>query len=184
MLWPKAGAAAPLRLLVIAPLAYRLRKGSKLLYRRPAYLICTDPELGLEQLLQYYLWRWDIEVNHRDEKQLIGVGQAQVRSPRSVERQPALAVVSYAYLLLAAARVYGTDTPRGCLPLPKWQSKADDQRLSAEELIRQVRSEVWAYALQRLQPDSGDFVLGDPPATKWPESSLPAISALLYASAG
>ena len=65
----------PRRLVVIAPVAYRPRKGSKLLYRQPAYLIRTDPDLSLERLVQYYLWRWDIEVNHRDEKQIIGVGQ-------------------------------------------------------------------------------------------------------------
>lgn len=184
VLWKKAGASQPLRLVVVAPVGYRLRKGSKLLYRQPAYLICTDPSLPLEQLLQYYLWRWDIEVNHRDEKQLIGVGQAQVRCPRSVDRQPALAVASYAILLLAAARVYGTQTPRGRLPLPKWHKKSAQQRLSTQELVRQVRSEVWAYALQRLQPNCEDFVTGPAPATNPSQPSLPAASALLYASAG
>ena len=38
-------------------------------------LLCSDLDLPIAELLQYYLWRWDIEVNHRDEKQLIGVGQ-------------------------------------------------------------------------------------------------------------
>jgi hypothetical protein len=184
VLWPKAGAAQPLRLVVIAPVAYRLRKGSKVLYRQPAYLICTDPELPLEQLLQYYLWRWDIEVNHRDEKQLIGVGEAQVRSPQSVGRQPALAVASYAILLLAAARVYGTQTPRGRLPLPKWHKKSAEQRLSALELVRQLRSEVWAQAFAELQLDSDHFVIAPPLATKCPELRLPVAAALLYASTG
>ncbi|MDD5708709.1 MAG: transposase [Kiritimatiellae bacterium] len=184
VLWKKAGPAVPLRLVVVAPVAYRPRQGSKLLYRQPAYLICTDPALALAQLLQYYLWRWDIEVNHRDEKQIIGVGQAQVRAPRSVARQPALAVASYAMLLLAAARVYGAQTPRGRLPLPKWYHPAAEQRLSTAELVRQLRSEVWAHALQRLNPNSADFVTGSPPAPKSPESTLPAAAALLYASAG
>ncbi len=184
VLWAKAGAKQPLRLVVIAPVGYRLRKGSKLLYRQPAYLICTDPDLPLEQVLQYYLWRWDIEVNHRDEKQIIGVGEAQVRSPESVYRQPALAVASYSILLLAAARVFGTDTPRGRLPVPKWQSKRTDQRLSTQELVRQLRSEVWAYAIDRLLPNSDDFVTGLAAPTKCPESSLSAVSAMLYAATG
>ncbi|MCH8541897.1 MAG: hypothetical protein LAT58_14175, partial [Opitutales bacterium] len=55
------------------------RKGSGRRYTQPAYLICTDPELPIEELLQQYIWRWDIEVNHRDEKTILGVGQAQVR---------------------------------------------------------------------------------------------------------
>jgi hypothetical protein len=184
VLWKKAGAKRPLRLLVIAPVGYRPRQGSKLLYRQPAYLICTDPELSIEQVLQYYLWRWDIEVNHRDEKQIIGVGEAQVRSPRSVDRQPALAVLSYSILLLAAARAFGTDTPRGRLPLPKWQSKRTDQRLSTQELARQLRSEVWSHAIDRLLPNSDDFVTDLGASTKCPESTLPAASALLYTTTG
>jgi len=68
VLWKKAGPGYPLRLLVVAPVGYRLRKGSRLLYRQPAYLICTDPGLPLGLFLQMALWRWDIEVNHRDEK--------------------------------------------------------------------------------------------------------------------
>ena len=42
--WRKAGPDMPLLLVVIKPLGYRLRKGSKLLYRQPAFLICTDPQ--------------------------------------------------------------------------------------------------------------------------------------------
>ncbi len=184
VLWKKAGADRPLRLIVIAPMGYRPRKGSRLLYRQPAYLICTDPGLPLEQVIQYYLWRWDIEVNHRDEKQIIGVGEAQVRSARSVDRQPALAVVSYAILMLAAARAFGARTPRGRLPLPKWQSRSAEQRLSTQELARQLRSEVWSYAIDRLVPDSNDFVAGLDMSTKCPELNMPALSALLYASTG
>ena len=41
--------------MVIKPLGYRLRRGAKLLYREPAFLICTDPELDLPTLLQAYV---------------------------------------------------------------------------------------------------------------------------------
>jgi hypothetical protein len=82
-------AAHPLRLVVVEPAGYRPRKGSKLERREPAFLICTDPDLSLEQLLQYYLWRWDIEVNFRDEKTILGVGQAQVRCEASNQNAPA-----------------------------------------------------------------------------------------------
>ena len=80
LLWRKSGADLPLRLLVIAPLGYRLRQGSRLLYRQPAYLLCTDPDLSLEEFLQSYLWRWGIEVNFREEKTLIGTGDAHIRT--------------------------------------------------------------------------------------------------------
>ena len=184
LLWKKAGADQPLRMVVIAPLGYRPRKGSKLLYRRPAYLICTDPDLPLDQLIQYYLWRWDIEVNHRDEKQIVGVGQAQVRSECSVDRQPALAVASYAMLLLAARRAFEMDELHGALPPPKWQTRRSKQRLSTQELIRQLRSEVWAYAIDRLDDNSNDFATLPSAFTKSLKLDLPVTSALLYAGAG
>ncbi|RRJ94816.1 hypothetical protein Ga0100231_011190 [Opitutaceae bacterium TAV4] len=62
------GVHTPGRVVVIAPLGYRLRKGGKLLYRQPAYLLCTDAGLPVQDILQQYLWRWDIEVNFKDEK--------------------------------------------------------------------------------------------------------------------
>ncbi len=184
ILWKKAGAGLPLRLVVIRPVGYRLRRGSKLLYRQPGHLICTDPSLPLEAVVQGYLWRWDVEVNHRDEKQNIGVGEAQVWAPESVERQPALAVASYAILLLAGVRVFEGGEGRGVLPLPKWQHKEPGQRLSTPELLRELRSELWAYALEHLPLDAEHFVADVLPVTKCPELSLPAAAAVLYAATG
>ena len=87
-------AARPVQLLVIKPLGYRLTVGGKLLYRQPAYLLCTDPQMAVPEFLQQFLWRWDIEVNFRDEKTLLGVGQAQVRTASSNQNAPALAVAA------------------------------------------------------------------------------------------
>jgi hypothetical protein len=192
ILWRKAGADLPVRIVVIAPVGYRLRKGGKLLYRRPAYLLCSDLNLPIEELLQYYLWRWDIEVNHRDEKQLIGVGQAQVWSRQSVDRQPALAVASYAYLLLAALRVYGVNEQGPAIPVPKWQAKNTNQRVSTQKLLQVLRSEIWAYAIERLNShaierlnkDSTDFVTAAEPTTKSQESEIPLESAVIFARVG
>ena len=182
--WKTAGADRPLRLVVIAPVGYRLRKGSKLLYRQPAYLICTDVDLPLAPVVQYYIWRWGIEVNHRDEKQVIGVGEAQVRALRSADRQPAFAVASYAALLLAGARAFGVDASSSGWPLPKWQANQPRQRVTTQELIRQFRSEVYAYGISRLIDDSEPFATRPEAVTKAPESQLPAASALLYAATG
>jgi hypothetical protein len=182
LLWPKAGANTPLRLVAIAPVGYRLRLGGKLLYRQPAYLICTDPDLPLDRLLQYYLWRWDIEVNHRDEKQLIGVGQAQVRAPQAVDRGPAFAVASYALLLLAAAQAYGVDATTTGLPLPKWRKVQAKRRLTTQDLIRQVRQELWGHALDTIGTYSDHFASALPDDTKCPELHASLASAVLYAN--
>ena len=184
VLWKKAGYDHPLRLVAIAPVRYRLRQGSRLLYRQPAYLICTDADLPLQQILQKYLWRWDIEVNHRDEKQLIGVGEAQVRSPCSVDRQPAFAVASYSMLLLAGARAFGLDAPRTSLPLPKWRSDGQRARISTQELIQQLRHEVWGHALEHLVENYDHFAPSAEADTKSAQFSLPLASAVVYAATG
>jgi len=151
VLWRKTGTAMPLRIIVIAPLGYRLTKGGKMLYRQPAYLVCTDPELPLEEAIQYYLWRWGIEVNFREEKSLIGTGQAQVRSEASNQHLPASTVAAYALLWTSALVQRATG---GCVSRssqPKWRKPRgqDENSLpSTGELQRLLRQETWASAIR------------------------------------
>ena len=140
--WSGTG-SRDVRLIVIAPLAYRPRKGSRLLYRDPAYLLCTDPELPLNQLIQAYLWRWEIELNFRDEKTLLGVGEAQVRTPAAVEAVPTFIVAAYAFLLLAAT----TSAQPSALPLPKWRTALTARRDSTAQMIGILRSQLWGKAM-------------------------------------
>ncbi len=180
LLWRSAGYQRPLRLLVIAPLAYRPAKNSRVLYRQPAFLICTELALDLATLLQRYVWRWEIEVNHREEKTLFGVGQAQVRQPDSANAVPAFTVACYAMLLLAALRLARNHGLPDVLPPPKWGRKSPP-RTSTQQLINTLRSELWARALG-LANFSG-FVNSTPsPATslKSPDALR---SAVLYAVA-
>lgn len=143
------GVAAPVRVVVIAPLGYRLRQGSRILYRQPAYLLATDPQLPIQTIVQEYLWRWDIEVNLRDEKCLLGVTEAQLRHPESVQRHPAGAVAAYALLLLAAWDAYGHDGRPPGVPLPKWRRRQPPRRPTTGLLLSQLRVELWSQCLRR-----------------------------------
>jgi hypothetical protein len=179
VLWRVAGLAHTLQLVVIAPLSYRLRKNSKLLYRRPAFLICTDPDLDLRTLVQEYVQRCDIETNFREEKTLLGVGQAQVRNPHSVETVPALQVASYAMLLLASIRAYRQPGTADLLPPPKWNTTSPPDRLSTPRAINQLRAELWHSALGFT--NFSGFVAQHTTFTK-PEKFTPDLpSAVLYA---
>jgi hypothetical protein len=180
VMWRTAGAHQILQLIVIAPLAYRLRKGSHLIYREPAYLICTDSQMEPREVIETYLQRWDIEVNFRDEKTLLGVGQAQVRHPESVQSAPAFAVAAYAMLLVASQRAFG---PRGAdqlLPPPKWANRSNPPRTSTQQLIHQLRAEVWARGLG-INTFS-DFASYLPLHSKPQKSLFPLASALCYAN--
>ncbi len=179
MMWRTAGVQQLLQLVVIAPLAYRPRKGSKLLYRDPAYLICTDPELEPRQVIEAYFQRWDIEVNFRDEKTLLGVGQAQVRAPRSVEAAPALTVAAYGLLLVSAQHAFA-NSDAGLLPQPKGATSPKAPRTSTQRLLHQLRAEVWGRGLGLAS--FSRFTPNLPATTKPEKCSFSLASAVCYAN--
>lgn len=174
--WRVAGGRRDLQVVVVAPTPYRLTLKTKMLYRRPAYLICTDSDASLQEVVQRYLWRWDIEVNFRDQKTLLGLGEAQVRTPHAVQNVTAVAVAAYALLLCAAAQCQREGTPTQHLPAPKWQRKKS-HRPTTTDLIRNLRHELWARSIH-----FSSFANTNPKNTKH-EKIRPCLkSALFYAS--
>jgi len=138
--WRTGAAKRPLRLLVVAPVPYDSGKGGRKYYREPAFLLTTDLQRPAEFLLQAYFDRWQIEVNHREIKDTLGIGQAQVRHKRSVPRQPAMMVAAYSALLLAGIQVFGDRRSEAFPALPKWRRKA--RRPSGLDLLTVLRQEV------------------------------------------
>lgn len=142
VLWRSGTLTKPMRLIVIRPLRYRAHGHT--LYRQPAYLLVNHPQIPVPQVLQAYFYRWEIEVDQKEEKDLLGVGQAQVWSDVSVERQPAFHVASYAALLLAAIQTYGMNTSSAAGRLPLWRRHKPPPRLSAAHLITNLRRDIEA----------------------------------------
>jgi DDE superfamily endonuclease len=138
--WQRGARQRPLRLIVIAPTPYRKSKSKRLYYRDPAYLLTTDLHSSLKQLLQIYFDRWQIEVNHREEKDTLGVGQAQLWNVTSVPKQPVLAVAAYSVLLLASLLAFGAERGKAFAQLPKWRRNA--RRPSCLDLITLLRKEM------------------------------------------
>jgi hypothetical protein len=180
VLWRTAGLGHTLQLIVIAPLSYRLRQGSKQLYRQPAFLICTDAELDLRSVVQAFVQRWGIEVNFREQKTLLGVGQAQVRHPAAVESVPALQVAAYAMLQLACLHTLDGPGKADQLPPPRWAPEDRPVRFSTQRALNQLRAEVWGRGLGLT--NFSDFASRYTPAVT-SEKFLPDLaSAVLYAA--
>jgi len=139
VLWQHGARTRPLRLFVLAPTAYRKLKRGRTYYRQPAYLLCSDLTSSAPQLLQIYFDRWQIEVNHREEKDTLGVGQAQLRNPAAVPRQPVLVVAAYSALMLAALKVFGPHRGAAYPALPRWRRNA--KRPSCLDLITLLRNQ-------------------------------------------
>jgi hypothetical protein len=150
VLWRSAAGTRPLRLIVIRPLRYRIHGHT--LYRQPAYLLVSDLDIPVTEALQAYIYRWEIEVDQKEEKDLLGVGQAQVWSDVSVERQPAFHVAAYAALLVAALKTYGFNGTSAAGRLPLWREHKPPTRLSAAHLIARLRAEIDEYEAMQTGP--------------------------------
>jgi hypothetical protein len=138
--WQGGSQKREVRLLVVAPVGYRTSKNGRKYYRQPAYLLTTDLTTNALVLLQAYFDRWGIEVNHRDEKDILGVGQAQVWNEFSVSKVPALLVAMYSWLLLAGLQCYGAKRTDVYEPLPKWRRGA--KRPSCLDLVTLLRRQL------------------------------------------
>jgi hypothetical protein len=144
--WQGGSQKRAVRLLIVAPVGYRTSKNGRKYYRQPAYLLTTDLTTAAGQLLQDYFDRWGIEVNHRDEKEILGVGQAQVWNEQSVRKVPALLVAMYSWLLLGGLACYGPQRTDVYAPLPKWRRGAP--RPSCQDLVTLLRQQLGEHPLQ------------------------------------
>jgi hypothetical protein len=135
VLWQRGGGPRPLRLIVIAPQPYKAPRGRA--YRAPAYLLTDDLETLAPLLIQIYFDRWQIEVNHREEKSFIGVGHAQVWSELAATRHPTFQVACYSLILLAGILEFGTTRNESYTPLPKWRKNSP--RPSILDLLTMLR---------------------------------------------
>lgn len=94
-------------------------------------MLCTDPELSPEHILQYYLWRWEIELNFKDEKSIFGIHQSQMRTQKSVDCFPGFVAAAYSLFLLTAS----CQQPQ----YPKWRTEKTIWRVSTNKLLADFR---------------------------------------------
>lgn len=176
----RAAKGRDLRLVIVRPLAYRPATGRSLLHRDPVYLICTDLNLDLDRLIQAYLWRWEIEVGFRDQKTLLGSGQAQVRTSAGVERVPALIAAACGFMHLALTKSSPDGNGIAHLPRPRWQKLRPGQRCTTQQAINTLRAELWGQALGVR--NLGDFVKRRQMLAKHRKTTQDPTGALFYAT--
>ena len=143
VVWPAVTGKRILRLIVIAGTPYKRRKYAKTNYRKPGFLLTTDLKASTAFLIQSYLDRWQIEVNHREEKTVIGVGQAQVWTQNAVTREPAFAVAAYSLAKLAALEALGPGRSEAYGELAPWY--AGPARPSCEDVLQKLRREAYEH---------------------------------------
>ena len=139
--WIKSGETLVSQVLVIKSFRFKKRKNGPWCYKQPTCIICTDPALSISQIIQYYFLRWDIEVNFKEQKHLMGAGHAQVRHLQSIHSAPALAIAAYSLLHLAGLKAYGTAKLPPAVKPAKWQKNRPLRRMSTHDLLDQLQFE-------------------------------------------
>lgn len=174
--WKPTGQHKTVQVLALKAIPYKLSKNSPLNRRTPISIICTDPQADPQTIIQRYIWRWEIEVNFRDEKTILGVGETQVRKAPSVQNTTALAVAAYAVLLAAALKQNPQTQADTYVQPPKWQNQKP-KRTTTMHLLQNLRMQIIAHSIH-----FSDFVLDQLQNTK-PQKCTPHIlSAIKYAS--
>lgn len=138
--WQRGGKKRPLRLIVIKPMPYRKTGSGNDNYRDPCYLLTTDLISDAKDLLQAYFNRIEIEQNHRDMKNNLGLGQAQVRSKTAPEKHPQMIMIAYSMLLLSILKACGPKRTSEFIPPPKWYRGR--LRPTIEDMKRRLRKEL------------------------------------------
>ena len=68
--------------------------------KKPFYLITTDTSLSSERIIDYYSYRWEIEVSFRYQKERLGLDNYEMRSLKGIERFWELLYLLYNFLEL------------------------------------------------------------------------------------
>ena len=120
-----------IRLIVVAPVYFV--KGKAQGHREPLFLVTTDTESSVADLLKYYIWRWEIELNFKDEKSVLGISDPQNWKPEALERRTPLLALTYSIFMLASRRHFGEGNPLTIQPA--WRKNKKSRRCPAAGYI-------------------------------------------------
>ena len=92
---------------------------------KPFYLICTNTALTTKEIIEYYGYRWEIEVSFRYKKQRLGLNDYEMRSFKGIERFWSLVYLIYNFLEIKRYKSNIKDNLGAILDKIKIKNKAD-----------------------------------------------------------
>ena len=115
----------------------------------PMALLCTDPEVKPEQILGWFLLRWQVEVTFAEARAHLGVETQRQWSPKAIERTTPALFGLFSLVPLCAREMLQLD------PLPArraaWYPK---QEPTFSDALAYVRQQLWPVTInQRSAPD-------------------------------
>jgi hypothetical protein len=114
-------------------------------------LLCTDPGTAPDQILAWFVQRWQLEVTFEEARRHLGLETQRQWSDLAIARTtPALLGVFSLVPLLADQRL---SRSRLTVPLPAWSRK---DHFTFADALAVVCRELWAYQIFRLSADASD----------------------------
>jgi hypothetical protein len=140
--WRAAGENVTVQVVVVRPLRRGKFSSGGYSYTQPTYLLCTDTEMPAEELIQAYLARWGIEVNFKEEKQIAGIGQAQLWNTQHVRTAPIVAIAAYSATLLAGKEMFADGLVPDHLKFGRWQRRHKFKSYTTRDIRMQLYNDL------------------------------------------
>ena len=87
-------------------ISYKVKNGNLL---EPMYILTTDIEISAEQIIEYYLNRWEIEVSFRYQKESLGLDHPQMRTLKGLKRFWILVYIAHNFLVFELHKLQKTN---------------------------------------------------------------------------
>jgi hypothetical protein len=148
--WKPAGENVTVQVIVVRPLRRGALPSGGYRYTQPTYLLCTDTDLPADELIQTYLVRWGIEVNFKEEKQIAGIGQAQLWNTQHVLNAPIVAIAAYSATLLAGREMFVDGLVPDHLKFGRWQRRHKFKAYTTRDIRMQLYNDLKNQLNNRL----------------------------------
>lgn len=89
---------------------------------KPAALFCSDTAVSAQQIVAWFILRWNIEVTFEEVRALLGFGTQRHWSDRAIERTSPCLLGLFSLVTLMAHRLHGTQLPK---QQASWYEKSD-----------------------------------------------------------
>ena len=119
---------------------------------KPAAYLCSDPDVAAEQVLVWYVSRWNIEVTFEEMRAHLGFETQRQWSPAAICRTAPCLFGLFSLTVLMAHRLHSQQLP---IPQASWYPKEEASFGDALAAVRAHLWNSWSYA----QPSGrGDYV--------------------------
>lgn len=119
----------------------------------PQALLCTDQDIAPQQIIEWFVWRWQLEVTFHEARAHLGVETQRQWSDLAIARTTPALLGLFSLVTLAARQFLGEET------LPTRQAAWYDKAVPTfADTLAVVRQHLWPVALSEMSPSETDMV--------------------------